>query len=122
MKKQIKKIEEKVINAEGKTLGRVASEIAILLIGKDKVSFERHIYSGSPVKVINASKIKITPQKLETIIHTSYSGYPGGLRVIKGIETVTKKGYNELLKLSVSRMLPKNKLKREMLKNLKIEN
>ena len=121
MKKQEKK-EEKIIDAKGKTLGRVASEIAFSLIGKTQVSFERHIYSGLRVKVINASKIKITVKKLEEIYHTRYSGYRGGLRILKGTETVEKKGLRELIKLAVYRMLPGNKLRKEMMKNLKIEN
>ncbi|HCY17594.1 MAG: 50S ribosomal protein L13 [Candidatus Nomurabacteria bacterium GW2011_GWF2_35_12] len=121
MKKQDKKTEEKIINAEGKTLGRVASEIAFLLMGKTRASFERHIYSGLKVKVINASKIKITVKKLEEIYHTRYSGYRGGLRILKGTETVEKKGLKELIKLAVYHMLPGNKLRKEMMKNLKIE-
>jgi len=122
MKKQDKKIEEKIIDAEGKTLGRVSTEIASSLIGKTEVSYQRHVYSGLKVKVVNASKIKITPKKLEEISHSRYSGFRGGLRILKGTETVEKKGFNELIKLAVDRMLPKNKLKREMMKNLKIEN
>ena len=120
MKKQDKKTEEKIINAEGKTLGRVASEIAFLLMGKTRASFERHIYSGLKVKVINASKIKITVKKLEEIYHTRYSGYRGGLRILKGTETVEKKGLKELIKLAVYHMLPGNKLRKEMMKNLTI--
>ncbi|PIP68679.1 50S ribosomal protein L13 [Candidatus Nomurabacteria bacterium CG22_combo_CG10-13_8_21_14_all_32_8] len=121
MKKQDKKTEEKIIDAEGKILGRVASEIAISLMGKNSSSYERHVYSGFPVKVINASKLKITIKKLEEIYHTRYSGYRGGLRVIKGTETKEKKGLKELIKLSVYHMLPGNKLRREMMKNLVVE-
>lgn len=117
----MKKIDTKTVDAEGKTLGRVASEIAVLLMGKNAPSFERNIYSGFKVNVINASKIKITSKKLEQIYHTRYSGYRGGLRILKGTETVEKKGLKELLKLSVYHMLPGNKLRREMVKNLKVE-
>ena len=112
---------ETTINAEGRTLGRVASETARFLMGKDKPSFERHIYSGSPVKVVNASKLSITPKKLEQIYHTRYSGIPGGLRIIKGTETRDKMGLKELIKLATYKMLPDNKLRREMMKHLKIE-
>ncbi len=125
MKKDTKTKEvnkEVSVNAEGKTLGRVASEIAQLLLGKNKTSFVRNVYSGSPVKVSNASKIKITNKKLESLYHTRYSGRPGGLKVMKGSYTVEKKGYPELLKLAVYQMLPGNKLRREMMKNLVIEN
>lgn len=122
MKKQENKTEEKVIDAKGRTLGRVATEVAMSLMGKTKATFERNKYSGLNVKVINASKISITTKKLEQIYHTRYSGIPGGLRVIKGKETVEKKGMDELLKLAIFQMLPGNKIRREMMKHLKIEN
>jgi large subunit ribosomal protein L13 len=117
----MKKNDTKIIDAEGRTLGRVASEVTSSLMGKTKASYERHIYSGFPVKVINASKLKITVKKLEEIYHTRYSGHRGGLRVLKGTETRDKKGLKELVKLAVLHMLPGNKLRREMMKNLKIE-
>jgi len=119
MKKETKQI--KTIDANSRTLGRVATEVAMSLMGKTKPSFERNIYSGFPVKVVNASKIRITPKKLEHISHTRYSGMRGGLRVIKGTETAEKMGLKELLKLATEQMLPSNKLRREMMKNLKIE-
>lgn len=117
----MKKIDTKIINAEGRILGRIASEIAMFLMGKTKASYERHIYSGFKVKVINASKLRITVKKLEEIYHTRYSGYRGGLRIIKGTETKEKKGLKELIRLAVYHMLPVNKLRREMMKNLEVE-
>ncbi len=120
MKKDIKK-EEKTIDASGKALGRVATEIAMSLMGKTKATFERNKDCSIPVKVINASKIRITPKKLETIYHTRYSGIPGGLRILTGTETAEKKGMKELVKLAVYQMLPSNKLRRTMLKNLKVQ-
>jgi large subunit ribosomal protein L13 len=111
----------KTIDAAGRTLGRVASEVAKSLLGKDSVTFERHIYTGSPVKVVNASKLRITEKKLAEIYHTRYSGIPGGLRVIHGTETRDKEGLKELIRLATSQMLPHNKLRREMMKHLKIE-
>ncbi|MFA5791532.1 MAG: uL13 family ribosomal protein [Candidatus Paceibacterota bacterium] len=113
--------EIKTIDAGGRTLGRVASEVAMSLMGKTKATFERNIYSGFPVKVINASKLKITPKKLEEIYHTRYSGIPGGLRILKGTETAEKKGLKELIKLATYQMLPDNKLRRTMMKNLNIQ-
>ena len=112
----------KIIDASERTLGRVASEAASFLIGKNSAKFERHIYSGFPVKVINVSKLSITPKKLAEIYHTRYSGMPGGLHITSGSQTVLKKGFKELVRLAIYRMLPKNKLKRKMMKNLKIEN
>ena len=119
--KTTEKTTEKIIDASGRTLGRVASETATFLMGKNKASFERHVYSGSPVKVVNASKLKITVKKLAEIYHTRYSGYRGGLRILKGTETAEKKGLKELIRLATYQMLPDNKLRREMMMNLKIE-
>lgn len=127
MKKDNKKTELtekqlKEIDASNRTLGRVASEVAFVLMGKNSPSFERHKYSGFRVKVLNISKIKITNKKLEEIVHKTYSGYPGGLKIKKGTNVVEKKGHQELLKHAVYQMLPSNKLRREMMKNLIIEN
>lgn len=117
-----KKIESKIIDATGRTLGRVASEVAMFLMGKTKATFERNKYCGFPVKVINANKLRITAKKLAEIYHTRYSGIPGGLRILKGTETAEKKGLGELIKLATFQMLPGNKLRRIMMKNLKVEN
>ncbi|MSU44838.1 50S ribosomal protein L13 [Candidatus Nomurabacteria bacterium] len=116
MKKEIK-----TIDASGRTLGRVASEVAMSLMGKTKATFERNKYSGLPVKVINAAKLRITVKKLENIYHTRYSGIPGGLRIISGTETAEKKGFKELISLAIYKMLPDNKLRRKMMKNLTVQ-
>jgi large subunit ribosomal protein L13 len=123
MKKEVKNKngEMKTIDASGRTLGRVATEVAMSLMGKTKATFERNIYTGFPVKVINASKLKITPKKLAEIYHTRYSGIPGGLRILSGTETAEKKGLKELISLATYQMLPDNKIRRTMMKNLKIE-
>ncbi len=112
--------EEKTIDAQGRTLGRVATEVAMSLMGKTKASFERNKYCGMPVKVINASKIRITAKKLESIYHTRYSGIPGGLRILTGTETAEKRGLKELVRLATYQMLPSNKLRKVMLKNLTV--
>ncbi len=111
----------KTIDASGRTLGRVASEVAMSLMGKTSPTFERNVYSGLPVKVLNASKLHITTKKLEEIYHTRYSGIPGGLRVLTGTYTAKTAGLKELIKLATFQMLPDNKLRREMMKHLKIE-
>lgn len=121
MKKLDTKKEIKIVDATGRTLGRVASEVAMFLMGKTSADFVRNQYSGFPVKVINASKLRITAKKLEEIYHTRYSGMRGGLRVLKGTETAEKQGFKELIRLATYQMLPGNKLRREMMKNLKIE-
>ncbi len=120
MKIEKNKKEMKTIDATDRTLGRVASEVAMSLMGKTKATFERNIYSGFPVTVTNASKLRITTKKLDEIYHTRYSGMRGGLRVLKGTETAEKKGLKELIRLATYQMLPGNKLRRTMMKNLKI--
>ncbi|MFA6076630.1 MAG: uL13 family ribosomal protein [Candidatus Paceibacterota bacterium] len=119
--KNVKTQKEIIIDSSGRTLGRVASEVAMSLMGKTKATFERNKYCGMPVKVVNASKLSITPKKLESIYHTRYSGIPGGLRIVKGTETAEKMGLSELVKLATYQMLPSNKLRRVMMKNLKVE-
>ena len=115
------KKEMKTIDATDRTLGRVASEVAMSLMGKTKATFERNVYSGFPVTVKNASKLRITAKKLDELYHQRYSGMRGGRRVIKGTETAEKKGLKELIKLATYQMLPDNKLRRTMMMNLKIE-
>jgi large subunit ribosomal protein L13 len=121
MKKEETKNEIKTIDAKGKTLGRLASEVAFILMGKDKVTYKRNTFSGTPVKVTNASFIKITNKKLEEMYHPQYSGYPGGLKILTGKYTKEKKGMSELVKLAVYKMLPGNKLRKTMMKNLQVE-
>ena len=116
-----KTTDTKTIDASGMALGRVASAVAMSLMGKTKATFERNKYSGFPVKVINASKLRITAKKLDEIFHTRYSGMRGGLRVLKGTETMEKRGLKELIKLATFQMLPDNKLRRVMMKHLTIE-
>jgi len=120
IKTQLKR-ELKTIDAADRVLGRVASEAAMSLMGKTKATFERHVYSGMPVKIINASKIRITPKKLASLEHVRYSGIPGGLKVMTGEYTVATKGMKELVRLATYQMLPDNKLRKEMMKNLKVE-
>ena len=120
MAKVIKKT-EKMIDATGRTLGRVASLAAVSLMGKDSPSFKREAFSGAPVMVKNAGKIRITTKKLEELSHNRYSGYPGGLKTHSGAHTAKTKGMRELVRLAVYRMLPGNKLRKEMMKNLTIE-
>ncbi len=119
--KNTKKQENKIIDAKDKTLGRVSTEIAMSLMGKTSAKFERNTYCGFPVKVINSGKIKITAKKLDEIVHKRYSGMRGGLRILKGTETREKKGMKELVRLATYQMLPDNKIRREMMKNLTIE-
>ena len=108
------------INATGKSLGRTASQAAIFLMGKDSPAYERNKVLENKVQITNASKTKIDTRKLKTTIYTRYSGYPGGLKKETMEEVITKKGYSELYRRAVYGMLPSNKLRKIMMKNLTI--
>ena len=108
-----------IVDAEGKVLGRLASEIAKIVRGKNKPDFTPHFNSGDKVIVLNAGKVRLTGKKLTDKIYTRYTLYPGGLR------KRTPKDYldfkpEELIKMAVKGMLPKNKLQAQYLKNLHI--
>lgn len=108
------------IDATGRTLGRVATEAATLLRGKNSVAFERHIAPKSKVIIENASKMKITQKKMDEKLYRHYSGYPGGLRTQNLKQVIARKGLAEPLKKAVRGMLPDNKLRPIMMKNLLI--
>lgn len=108
-----------LVDAEGKTLGRLASEIAKILQGKHKPIYTPHLDCGDYVVVINAEKIKVTGRKLDQKIYYRHSGYPGGLKSINLRDQLAK--HPELvLEAAVRGMLPKNRLGRRMLKKLKV--
>lgn len=110
------------IDAQNKKLGRLATEIAVLLMGKNNPDFARNKVFDAEIKVVNADKIDILSKKLEAKIYKSYSGYPGGLKETGGKEMKKTKGTKEMLKKAVYGMLPKNKLRDRMIKNLTITN
>ncbi|AEI15589.1 ribosomal protein L13 [Flexistipes sinusarabici DSM 4947] len=107
------------VDVEGKTLGRVASQIAKILIGKHKPEYTPFIDTGDFVVVINAEKIRVTGKKLSDKKYYRHSGYLGGLKE-KNLEQMLTDKPEEVLKLAVKRMLPKNRLGRQMLKKLKV--
>lgn len=111
---------EHTIDATNKAIGRTASEAAVLLMGKNDASFENHILSESKVTIINASKMKITEKKAREVFHERYSGYPGGFTQKSINQLISQKGYGELLKLAIYGMLPQNKLRPKMMKNLTV--
>jgi large subunit ribosomal protein L13 len=108
------------IDATNKSLGRLASEVAVLLMGKNDADFARNKVSANKVTVENASKLKIDPTKLETKTYKSFSGYPGGLKEISMQHRIEKKGYKSVVETAVKGMLPDNRLKKEMMKHLTI--
>ncbi len=108
-----------LIDAEGKVLGRLATEIAVLLRGKNKPSFAAHVDTGDFVVVINAEKVRVTGKKLEEKMYYHHSQYPGGLREQTLKEVLAKKP-EEVIKKAVRGMIPKNTLGRAVIKKLKV--
>jgi large subunit ribosomal protein L13 len=106
-------------DVDSKVLGRVATEIANVLRGKNKPTFTPSVDTGDFVIVVNAEKIALTGNKLADKTYYSHSSFPGGLKEISAAKLIEKKP-EELLKKAVKGMLPKNKLARHMLKKLKI--
>lgn len=108
-----------VINAEGKTLGRLATEVAVLLRGKRKPEFAHFVDCGDFVVVINAEKVNVTGKKLEQKKYYSHSGYPGGLKD-KTLKELLEKKPEEVVRKAVWGMIPKGKLGRAVYKKLKV--
>ncbi len=108
------------IDATGKSLGRLATEVATLLMGKNTPEFVRNSAPHVLVTVTNASKLKVAPQKLLEKTYKRYSGYPGGLKEETMAKVVEKKGYREVVATAVKGMLPDNKLKKDMMKHLTV--
>lgn len=108
-----------LIDAEGKTLGRLASEIATLLRGKRKPQYTPHVDVGDFVVVVNAGKVAVTGRKAEQKVYYRHSGYPGGLKTTT-FEQMMEKKPEEVLRRAVAGMMPKTRLGRRQLKKLKI--
>jgi len=108
-----------VIDAEGKVLGRLASEIASVLRGKRKPIFTPHVDCGDFVIVINADKVVLTGNKLHQKIHAYHTGYPGGRKEVSYAEMMEKRP-EKVIELAVKGMLPKNRLGRKMIKKFKV--
>ena len=108
-----------VADAQEIVLGRLSAKIAAILRGKHKAIYTPHTDTGDYVIVINAAKVRLTGNKLEQKTYERYSGYPGGLRSVTA-KTLLAKKPEEVVKLSVRGMLPKNALGRKMLKKLKV--
>ena len=108
-----------VIDAEDKTLGKIASEVASILRGKKKPIYTPHVHTSDYVIVINAEKVRVTGKKEEQKIYKSHSGYPGGLKETTLRELRAKKP-EEIIRHAVKGMMPKGKLGRQMFKKLKV--
>lgn len=108
------------IDAKGKVPGRIATEIAVFLIGKNRTDFARNKIPDVEVEVTNAGKMLLDQKKLRNKHYARHSLYPGGLTLESMSHVVEKKGAKEVLRRAVYGMLPKNKLRSRMMKNLKI--
>ncbi|MDD5986480.1 MAG: 50S ribosomal protein L13 [Eubacteriales bacterium] len=108
-----------VIDAEGKTLGRLASQAAAILRGKNKPIFTPHVDCGDYVIIINAEKVAVTGKKKHDKIYKRHTGYPGGLRELN-FEQMMEKHPTEVVRHAIKGMMPKGKLGRQMFKKLKV--
>lgn len=124
MKTEVAKIENVkrdwyIVDAQDLVLGRLATQVANLLRGKNKAIYTPSVDTGDFVIVVNAEKIALTGRKVADKTYYSHSGFPGGLKEITAGKLIEKKP-EELIKKAVKGMLPKNKLSRHMLKKLKV--
>lgn len=108
-----------VVDANGKTLGRLASAVASVLKGKTKPIYTTHVDTGDFVIVVNADKIHLTGKKLDNKTYYSHSGYPGGLKAVSAGKLM-KTNPEEVIKMAVEGMLPKTRLGKQMLSKLKV--
>ena len=108
-----------LVDAEGQVLGRLATRIAMILMGKHAPSYSPHLDVGDNVVVVNAEKIRVTGNKAETKVYPYYTGYPGGRREVP-YQDMLAQHPERILEKAVQRMLPKNKLGRARMRKLHI--
>ncbi len=108
-----------LVDAEGKVVGRMATRIAQVLMGKHRPQYTPHVDTGEFVVVVNAEKVRFTGRKLDDKLYFRFSGFPGGLRS-RTARTVLATKPEEVLELAVRRMLPKTRLGRQMIRKLKV--
>ena len=108
-----------IVDAEGQTLGRMATAIATRLRGKHRAEFTPHVDTGDFIVVVNAEKVCVTGNKAKDKMYHSHSGYPGGLKSVS-FEKLIEKSPEKVIKLAVKGMLPKTPLGRSMFKKLKV--
>lgn len=109
------------LDATGQAPGRLATRIAMMLMGKDKPAFVNNVDAGAKVEVINASKMAIKGTKMDTKLYHSHTGAPGGFKT-KNLATLWAENPAEVLRRAVSRMLPKNSFRQARVKRLDIKN
>ena len=108
-----------LVNAEGKVLGRLSTELVKVLKGKNKPTYTPHMDTGDFVVVVNAGKVTLTGKKMKDKIYYHHTGYPGGIKEMNAEKLLAKKP-TEMIRMAVKGMLPKNSLGRQMLRKLKI--
>ena len=108
-----------LVDADGKTLGRLAAKVATLLRGKHKPTFTPHVDTGDHVVIVNAEKIRLTGNKMEDKTYSYHTGYPGGVKTLTA-EHIHKKDPTKLLTRAIEGMLPKNPLGNQMAKKLRV--
>ena len=108
-----------LVDAEGKTLGRLAAKVATLLRGKHKPTFTPHVDTGDHVVIVNAEKVVLTGNKMESKTYSTHSGFPGGLKTLTA-EHVHRKDPTKLLTKAIEGMLPKNPRGNHMAKKLRV--
>jgi len=108
-----------LVDADGAVLGRMATKLAMILMGKNKPTYTPHVDMGDFVVVVNAEKIRLTGNKAEVKTYESYSGYPGGHKYTSYAKMLERKP-EKILELAVRRMLPKTQMGRKALSKLKI--
>ncbi|MDP3958027.1 MAG: 50S ribosomal protein L13 [bacterium] len=113
-------MEKYTIDANGKSVGRIATEAALCLMGKKQSGFKKNVVHDVEVKVVNASKLRIPAKKLSQKTYTRYSGYPGGLKQPTMAEVIEKKGVGEVVRHAIHGMLPKNTLRPKRMKRLTV--
>lgn len=106
------------LNAENKRIGRIATQAAVYLMGKNTPEYARNAIPEVKVEITNTSKALIDDSKMEAKTYSRYSGYPGGLKQPTMKQVIAKKGHSEIFREAVLGMLPKNKLRSKMMKNL----
>jgi large subunit ribosomal protein L13 len=108
-----------LVNAEGKVLGRMATELVKILKGKNKPTYTPHLDTGDFVIVVNAGKVTLTGRKMKDKIYYHHTGHPGGIKEMTAEKLLMKKP-TEMIRMAVKGMLPKNSLGRQMLRKLKV--
>ena len=111
--------EWRVVDADGATLGRLATQVATILRGKHRATFSTHLDTGDPVVIVNAAKIRVTGKKLTDKLYIRHSGYPGGFRA-ESLERLLSRRPEEVIRRAVRGMLPQNRLGEQMMRKLHV--